>query len=932
MPRIETYPIDTNLTGLEKFLITNEDNTTGNIFLDTLVSYVTVDVSQINATGDTDAFTFLRGDGTWATIGGGGSVTVDDFISTGQTNPVEGGAIFSALSDKLESVDISDINTTGTADGTTFLRGDGVWGNPSLSASNQTIENGINREIFLGNSSSFLTVVNSNSVNLARFDDLGITLGVAPTLDGHVTTKLYVDTELTGKLENDSSLNSNVFLQDGNGTGLSLNVINNFSSLTGGDASQSEGSSIILGQTADLNSNSQITITAGTGVDESTFTRMTFTSNTIEAVWYSISEIDAAGVRSIVTKEWTDARYLQDVNIGDINTTGTPDGTTFLRGDGVWATPAGGGGGISNVVDDSTPQLGGNLDLNSFVITGLTITESQITDFGIYLESVDISDINAGGTPDGTTFLRGDGVWSTVPSGGAAQLSELSDVGTTTPTNLNVLGADGTNFDSVALTAAHIQSGSFAVARISESSVIQHEGALTILESQISDLGTYLESVDIGDINTTGTADSTTFLRGDGVWTPTLSNVSEDTSPQLGGNLDAQNNNINNVISIVGGTNSTITMFNGYFSSVLEIPVGINNQVQGNINQNGDKLEYGNSTSNGTIVVASEDFVIASNTDVDASGFSGNLSATDVDVQTAFETIDALTIGGGLSTDNQNKINNARKFNIVNPSAGAFVFDAEDILVSSGANIGKKTITATNASITAEGTLGAIGEDGDTLLVDKHSSGSTFTIKPDTGISFIFDDLTETDQLITVGGLATFLRLSSTVWKVSGNYTVAPIVTALYDGADAADPNNETNTVSSYWSVVAGVNGAIASVSSDFSDGSFSIRASADSNGSFDYIRLVIPNSVLPNGTYNISFDGKRPAPAAGGVWYKDGTSTAIRTEVAYSGGTSTFGTQTQNNFVITNGEGLEMRVYFQNNVADGNKEIFIDNLVITSV
>lgn len=40
----------------------------------------------------------------------------------------------------------------------------------------------------------------------------------------------------------------------------------------------------------------------------------------------------------------------------------------------------------------------------------------------------------------------------------------------------------------------------------------------------------------------------------------------------------------------------------------------------------------------------------ASETTVDASGFSGNLSGTDTDVQTALETIDALSLGGGSGT------------------------------------------------------------------------------------------------------------------------------------------------------------------------------------------------------------------------------------------------------------------------------------------
>jgi hypothetical protein len=60
--------------------------------------------------------------------------------------------------------------------------------------------------------------------------------------------------------------------------------------------------------------------------------------------------------------------YLTSVDISDINATGTPNTTTYLRGDGTWAVPAGGGGGISNVVEDTTPQLGGNLDVNGFDI------------------------------------------------------------------------------------------------------------------------------------------------------------------------------------------------------------------------------------------------------------------------------------------------------------------------------------------------------------------------------------------------------------------------------------------------------------------------------------------------------------------------------------------------------------------------------------
>ena len=63
----------------------------------------------------------------------------------------------------------------------------------------------------------------------------------------------------------------------------------------------------------------------------------------------------------------------------------TSDGTAdyVLKTDGAgnlsWTAQTGGGGGINNVVEDTTPQLGGNLDLNSkgFVIAGQTVGGSN---------------------------------------------------------------------------------------------------------------------------------------------------------------------------------------------------------------------------------------------------------------------------------------------------------------------------------------------------------------------------------------------------------------------------------------------------------------------------------------------------------------------------------------------------------------------------
>ena len=62
----------------------------------------------------------------------------------------------------------------------------------------------------------------------------------------------------------------------------------------------------------------------------------------------------------------------------------TTDGSGVLS----WsASGSGGSGGISNVVEDTTPQLGGNLDCNSKIVTGAKIQY----DLGTYSTSVDTS-------------------------------------------------------------------------------------------------------------------------------------------------------------------------------------------------------------------------------------------------------------------------------------------------------------------------------------------------------------------------------------------------------------------------------------------------------------------------------------------------------------------------------------------------------------
>ena len=174
----------------------------------------------------------------------------------------------------------------------------------------------------------------------------------------------------------------------------------------------------------------------------------------------------------------------------DTNSLKIGDGSTAYSSLSAISGGGGGGGGISNLVEDTTPQLGGELDINSQDITGTgNIT---VVGTGTFTEIV-----KSGGTS--SQFLKADG-------------SVDSSTYLTSYTETNDLSA--------AVTWANVPD-----ANITESSVTQHQAALSITESQISDLQSYLTS-------------------------ETFTSLVQDTTPQLGGALDTNGSNITGTGSI----------------------------------------------------------------------------------------------------------------------------------------------------------------------------------------------------------------------------------------------------------------------------------------------------------------------------------------------------------------------------------------------
>lgn len=140
------------------------------------------------------------------------------------------------------------------------------------------------------------------------------------------------------------------------------------------------------------------------------------------------------------------------------------------------------------------------------------LTESDISDLGTYLTDItgesigDLSDVDLTDIAD-TKILQyniSTSKWeceTAAAGGGASELSDLSDVNTSTPTNKYVLVADGVDFESRLL-----------------------------VEADISDLGSYLE------------------------------NIVDDTTPELGGELDAGANSIGFTLQTVAEADGTTTI------------------------------------------------------------------------------------------------------------------------------------------------------------------------------------------------------------------------------------------------------------------------------------------------------------------------------------------------------------------------------------
>tara|TARA_B100002019_G_scaffold156714_1_gene134941 strand:+ start:1098 stop:2876 length:1779 start_codon:yes stop_codon:yes gene_type:complete len=219
------------------------------------------------------------------------------------------------------------------------------------------------------------------------------------------------------------------------------------------------------------------------------------------------TDLDASGTISNI--------HLQD--IADVAAVSASNDGYYLKYDHAttsfaWSQVSGGGGGTMNdVIDDTTPQLGGTLDANSF---NIDMGNNIITDTKVGYWDSAYSVVSSGGTIGGNLTITGNFVVN----------------GTTTTINTqNLLVSDNIITLNSDVTGTPSQNAGVAVERGTSSNVDIRWNETTD-KWQFTNDGTTYEDIGAG---------------GD---------VVDDLTPQLGGDLDVNGNTIDYTFSLVGSS------------------------------------------------------------------------------------------------------------------------------------------------------------------------------------------------------------------------------------------------------------------------------------------------------------------------------------------------------------------------------------------
>ena len=478
----------------------------------------------------------------------------------------------------------------------------------------------IEKTITWNNATSAL--MSSENWNLAsgkHYEIAGTDVLTSTTLGGGVVNSSLTSVGTLGSLTVSGDITANGNIVGDNATNISnINQVTatTFSGALSGNATSATTATnvTVADESSDTTCNVLFTTAATGNLAPKSGTNLTFNSSngTLTATEFSgggagltgISASQVGAIADIVSDTTPQLGGNLDVNnkditgTGNVNLTGIVTATNFVGGGaGLTGITAGQVGAITDLVSDTTPQLGGNLDLNSKLINGtggINVTgivtassfDGNITGIATYtsewiITSNGSSDYKFTGPGfDGTELdptiylVRGQEYKFTNNMGahpfqirtainGSAYNDGISNNGVSNGTLTWDVQMDAPNVLYYQCTSHAGMVGKIYIGNSGDS----------------VNVGTGV-TINAGGINVTGVVTATSFVgNGAGLTGLTanqvgaIGDVVSDTTPQLGGNLDLNSKTINGTGTINFTGNVTATAFAGSGANLTSLPV-----------------------------------------------------------------------------------------------------------------------------------------------------------------------------------------------------------------------------------------------------------------------------------------------------------------------------------------------------------------------
>jgi hypothetical protein len=535
-----------------------------------------VDIAMLSATGTASSSTFLRGDNSWVTptdttysVGDGG-LTTNDFTDADHSklngieasatadqtdaeiraaveaasdsnvftdadhsklngiaasannyvHPNHSGDVVSsadgAMTIQADAVDIAMLSATGTASSSTFLRGDNSWVTPTdttysigdgglttndFTNADHSKLNGIEASADVTDATNVTAAGALMDSECASVAALKATTGTflsadESKLDGIEASATADQTDAEIRAAVEAASDSNVFT----------------------DADHSKLNAIEANATADQ-TNAEIRAAVEAATDSNVFTDADHTK--LNGVAASANNYVHPNHSGDVVSSADGAMTIQAdaVDIAMLSATGTAGSSTFLRGDNAWATPT------ASVDIDALDALGGtglHQTADHFMFSDAG-TEKKIT-FSNLQDAV-FADVSGQATiaAGGALTIANDTIDSQHYAAGSIDNEHLADdavnsdelaAGAVDLAHMSANSVDSDQYVDGSIDHVHLSADCIDGDNI-QNDVInsEHYAAASIDNEHLAD-----DAVGIAELSATGTASSSTFLRGDNSW------------------------------------------------------------------------------------------------------------------------------------------------------------------------------------------------------------------------------------------------------------------------------------------------------------------------------------------------------------------------------------------------------------------------------